>query len=74
MATKYYYNTLPNGRANLGRITPIAVGSIAEGNRHTRKPHEHKREIARRERQQDTNYRNYTHREFAAYADNGVVG
>lgn len=45
MAVKYFYTGSDKHRRN--KITPFQVGSIAQGNRHTGKPHENKREIDR---------------------------
>lgn len=42
------YAISPSPRSD---VTPYQFTSIAKRNRHTGKPHEHKREIARRQRQ-----------------------
>jgi hypothetical protein len=55
MGTKYYYSDAESARRKNHhyRITPVAVGSIAECNvRADGAPHEHKREIARNQRRE----------------------
>lgn len=53
MATRVLYHRTGkrSGAIDYSRATPVAVGSIAEANRHTGKPHEHRREISRRRQQ-----------------------
>lgn len=48
---KSFYHQDPAGRTDYTRATKIGSSSIAQHNRWTGEPHEHKREIARHQRQ-----------------------